>query len=75
MKRVYFALAVLEIALLFYFAYVKCKDFLFGRMSVGIFAMVNISLIMVRVFIVDSTVTPKNDPGITIYWMCCLKFG
>ena len=32
-------------------------------------------MIMVRVYIVDSKIVPKNDPGITIYWMCCLKFG
>ena len=32
-------------------------------------------MIMIRVFIIDSTTIPKNDPGIVIYWLCCLKFG
>lgn len=30
---------------------------------------------MIRVFIVDSKIIPKNDPGIKIWWLCCIKFG
>ena len=51
------------------------QNFVFGKVSMLIFMILNVMMISIRVFIIDSNITPKHDPGITIYWCCCLKFG
>ena len=51
------------------------SNFDFGYFSMLIFMMLNIMMISIRVFVIDSTTKPKNDPGIFIWWCCCLKLG
>ena len=51
------------------------KDYLFGLFCSLIFVFVNINCIMIRIHIIDNPIAPRNDPGITIWWLCCLKFG
>mgnify|MGYP006121657475 CR=1 FL=1 len=74
-KKILFIFAVLEIVSLTLVTYYWCRNFFFGKAMVALFAVINVSMIMVRVFIIDSTTIPKNDPGIVIYWLCCLRFG
>ena len=37
--------------------------------------IINTLFLMIYVFIVKSMVTPKNDPGIIIWWLCCIRIG
>ena len=37
--------------------------------------MINTLFLMLNVFIIESMVTPKNDPGIIIWWLCCIRVG
>ena len=37
--------------------------------------MVTFSMLCIRLSIIDSLVVPKHDTGITVWWLCCIKFG
>ena len=39
------------------------------------YIIINTCMMFIRVFIIDSTIAPKNDPGIKIWWLCNLRFG
>ena len=70
-----FLLMFIEIVFLILLQVFYCSNFPFGLISTLIFVVLNLSMLFIRVFVVDATIIPKNDPGITIYWLCCLRFG
>ena len=44
--------------------------------SIFIFiVLINTSLALVRLNFIDTFVRPTNDPGIIIWWLCCIRFG
>ena len=32
-------------------------------------------MIAIRMVIIENYLLPMHDPGITVWWLCCIKFG
>ena len=51
------------------------KGFDFGGLMVIFMILINTSLAMVKINVVDCIIRPQNDPGILVWWLCCIRFG
>ena len=74
-KLAAFIFLVLQVAFLMFLGATTLKDYLFGWAYTIIIILININFVFIRIYVIDNTIAPKNDPGITIWWLCCIKFG
>ena len=74
-KKWLYILLVLQSLMLITLKYIYWNDFLFGQVSTAIFIIINATIVSIRVFIIESNIHTKNDIGIKIWWLCCLRFG
>ena len=65
-------LGVVFLCLFFFFA---SKDLTFAKFIIIIMTIMNVQTYLIRKYIKDADLKPKNDPGIVIWWMCCLRQG
>jgi len=66
---------VLQVVFLLVLGFTRLKHYLFGWVYTIIIILLNINFVMIRIYVIDNTIAPKNDPGITIWWLCCITFG
>ena len=70
-----FVLTIIEMSVLAYLNAFYFQRFFFGK-ALSIFIIMVITIMfLVRINIVEHINTPKNDPGIIIWWLCCSSVG
>jgi len=74
-KRLVMLATLIQLVFLIYLNIFHFKHFFFGNVLTIIFIMINTMIFNIKVSIVDSTMSPKNDPGICIWWLFNLRFG
>ena len=74
-KLVFFSFFVLEGVFVAFFIKFYSKKFEFGLSLAILFSLINVCYLMIYTYIINSYNKPKNDPGIVIWWMCCVRVG
>lgn len=64
-----------ELGFLAVFFTLSYKEFFFGTMLCILLNMVNFCVFMIYKAIVNPVVKPFNDPGILVWWLCCIRLG
>ena len=70
-----FVLTLFQISIMLFLSLVYFRNFLFGRVLTLVIIMINTMILLIRINIVEHINNPKNDPGIIIWWLCCLSIG
>ena len=66
---------VIQIFILFFFYNYYFDSFDFGKELTVLVIMFNSCMFVIRNFVVLDLYAPPNDPGIVIWWLCCLRIG
>ena len=74
-KVVFWGFTIVQIMFLVFFLFYFSQTFVCGQTLCVIIMLVNWSAYMVHANIINSYVKPKNDPGILIWWLCCVRIG
>lgn len=74
-KLVFFSFFILEALLVVAFIKFYSKKFQLGLSIAILFSLMNICYLLIYSNIIHNWNKPSNDPGIVIWWMCCLRLG
>ena len=74
-RGVFGLLFVLHIAILFYMNLVFMRKFQLAMNAMITLFWVNFSIGMIYFNIILSVYRPSNDPGIKVWWLCCIRLG
>jgi len=66
---------VIQLFIMFFYFVYYFTSFDFGKELILIVIMLNSCLFTIRNFVVLDIHAPVNDPGIIVWWMCCLRLG
>lgn len=65
----------LQLLFLIFFAMLSYKQLPFGTLACIIMNWFNICGYLVWKYVINPPMKPINDPGIVIWWLCCLRVG
>lgn len=64
-----------ELGFMAFFFTLSYKEFYFGTMLCILLNIINFCVFMIIRAVIKPVVKPINDPGILVWWMCCIRFG
>ena len=65
----------LHLVVLLWIVFQHFNNFPFGISLFFIIFMINGCAGLIYLNVHKAVIRPVNDPGITIWWLCCIKFG
>lgn len=57
------------------FLTVSVRGFAFGLQLCFLFMLFNLCIYLISQYIWNPVIKPKKDPGLIVWWMCCLRVG
>jgi hypothetical protein len=66
---------VAQLAFLIFFWVVSIDSYKFGAYLCALLFMLNCLIFLISLTITNAIIKPKRDPGIVIWWLCCLRVG
>lgn len=74
-KYVVVFLTIIQMLIMIILNLTLFKRFLMQQEIQMLIIMITFCMFLIRINIVESLVVPKHDRGITVWWLCCIKFG
>jgi hypothetical protein len=71
----YSALAIQIVIIIYFLMLDNFRGYPLGSCLVIYLTLINFTAVMVYVNIIKSVYRPSNDPGILIWWLCCVNIG
>ena len=73
-KVILIVVSLIESIILWLFKFIWFENFFFGTCLCIFIAVINLSCLAIYIYIKDVQ-TEKDNKGMTIYFLCCIKFG
>ena len=68
-------LVVLQLILFVILWYYFSRGYIMGTLSLALLTIIYMSIFLIRFNVVKQVMKPENDPGIVIWYFCCLRVG
>ena len=75
LKRLIIATFCLQLTLGAILQFTVFDHFVFQNEMLVFIFLINMVMLAIRMVIIDNYLVPMHDPGITVWWLCCIKFG